>query len=90
MQKREPAKIVLLDSEVTELQAQLEAAIEAKEKAKTSIQLLGKLLEVANFDLMRALDHINANASKVSGLDSAKSRLQAEYDKLKTKETAWL
>lgn len=50
---------------------------------------LGGLIEAANSDLKRALDHSKANADRASTLDTGKAQLQEKLDKLRAEQTSW-
>lgn len=78
-----------LTQEVIDLKTQLATAQQEKKKANTNQQSLSKLLKAAKFDLRKTVECSYANATKASGLEFEKSKLQAKFDKLKSEQATW-
>lgn len=83
-------KVTHLASKVNELRAQLDTAVQAKEKTKASMSSLGELLAVTNHDLKKAIERSTANFEKASTSEIEKSQLQEKVNKLETEQASWV
>lgn len=89
LQKCDPTEIARLASEVIELCAQLNFAIQEKEKAEASVVSLGELIKIGKSDLKGNLDRSKANLDKASALETEKSQLEVQLNKLKVEQLTW-